>query len=151
KPIDLLWKEEPPRDAAHTVRGSMTISPLLFFYFLPFFLVTLPVTILVAALPYLQIKLPPQVERLLPWKWAILAGLNALLLLFLTRQLMLNCSVETAVAERVKEEINEKFKDKVGSTKTADLKEIDAERGMRMQTLTRPLALTVAFILHVLS
>src|SRR5262249_42810715 len=113
KKVELLWKEEPPKGP--TVRGSMTISPLMFFYFLPFFLVTLPVTIFIAVLPYLHIKLPPQVERLLPWKWAILAGLNAVLLLLMTLQVMLNFSLDTAVKEVIAAE--EKLKEKVGSTK----------------------------------
>jgi hypothetical protein len=62
------------------------VSLLTLFYLL-FFLVTLIVTLAVAALPFVKMPLPPQVQQLVPWRWVIVAGLNAVLLLFLCLQL----------------------------------------------------------------
>ena len=52
----------------------------------------------VAVLPFIKAPLPPQVQQLLPWRWAILAGLNALLLLFLGLQMVLSFGLESSVS-----------------------------------------------------
>src|SRR5262249_30217679 len=54
------------------------VSLLLLFYVL-FFLPSLLITVAVAILPFIKIPFPPPVEQILPWRWAIVAGLNAVL------------------------------------------------------------------------
>src|SRR3989442_1506053 len=49
------------------------VSVLLIFYLL-FFIATLLATVAVVVLPFVQMQLPPQVQQLLPWKWAIVAA-----------------------------------------------------------------------------
>lgn len=127
------------------------VSPLLLFYLI-FFVVTLLVSVFVAVLPFIKMPLPPQVQQVLPWKWAILAGLNAVLLLFLTLQLLLNFSLESTMAAwvenqpQVKRETIEKDK-----LDTRAKKEIEAYRGSMLQWRERTLWLWLAFLLHVVA
>src|SRR5262249_7588456 len=74
---------------------------LSLFHPFPFFPPPFLSPISVPAEPFLNLKLPPQVQQVMPWKWAILAGLNAVLLLFLGLQLLLNFEIESKVKQAV--------------------------------------------------
>ncbi len=88
-------KTSETKDASKEVSNKPGWSLLTLFYLIPFFLATLLVTLAVAGLPYINnVPLPAQVQMLLPWRWAIVAGLNALLLLFIGLQLLSNFDLE---------------------------------------------------------
>lgn len=129
------------------VEKNLTVSPLILFYLFPTFLVTLAFTLFVTLQPIANFKVPPQVQQLLPWKYAILAGLNALLLLFLVLQLLLNFSLESAYTDLV----YKKYESQAAGSKTHELKKVEAERGMELQKLRRTVWLRLSFVLHLLA
>ncbi len=125
------------------------VSWLTLFYLLPFFLITLVVTLAVAALPFLKaVRLPPQVQQLLPWQWAIVAVLNAVCLLFLALQLVLNFSIESKAKAWIDTQPTVVVK------KDASSKEVlqaDVARGMMLDWLERRAWLWLVLVLHVLA
>lgn len=126
------------------------VSLLLLFYLFPFFLITLLVTGFVAALPFLKnVKLPAQVEQLLPWKWAILAGLNLVLLLFLTLQLLFGFSLEGSFTKWVDERPD--YVSAAKNTTSAGVLESTMIRGLYLDWLHRTFALKLAYLLHLVA
>jgi len=123
------------------------VSLLLLFYLVPFFLVTLVVSVGVAVLPYVKVQLPPQVQQLLPWKWAIITGLNAILLLFLGLQVVLNFSLETVFNRYVNEQ--PEFKKSAETTK--DEKLLEVKKGQLLTWPQRTIWLRLTVWLHILS
>lgn len=140
--------EKKSKDETKEVSNAPGFGPLTFFYLIPFFLLTLVFTIFVAAQPYLTMKLPPQVEQVLPYKWSILAGLNVILLLFLTLQLLLNFSLESSVANWI--ETKPEFK-KDKDPSTPEVKERDAKIGKELASIRRTNYLRLAFFLHIVA
>src|SRR5262249_49466345 len=121
-------------------------SVLTLFYVL-LFLLTFLLTIAVVVLKFVQVKLPPAVERLWPWRWGILAALNALLLFFLVLQLLLNFTFESNVKEWVdkKEAVKTEGKDSV------EKKKADAQRGLYLEHLHRTIWLRLTVLLQLLN
>ena len=138
-------------------------SWLLIFYLVPFFLVTLIVSIAVAVLPFVKIQLPPAVANLLPWKWGIIAVLNAVLLLFLALQLLLNLPLESSVKEwaRNKAELDVRYdvksKEPVPMTKpiekfnSTERKTYESRWGQYSDWVSRTIWLKLALVLHILA
>src|SRR5262249_4736781 len=54
-------------------------SLLTFFYLLPLFFLVLGVTIASTIVGMIPVKLPPAVEKFLPWRWGIVAAANLIL------------------------------------------------------------------------
>jgi hypothetical protein len=125
--------------------NSPMFSPLLFFYLIPFFYLTLALAVAIAVLPHLKVALPPAVEQLMPWRWAILAGLNAVLLLFLLLQMLLGFSLETRWSYRVNENPAYKAPASASLEKQA---EADVKRGNELGYVQRTWALSVVLFLH---
>jgi hypothetical protein len=125
------------------------VSVLTLFYLLPFFLVTLIVTLAVGVLPFIKTPLPPQVGQLLPWRWVIVAGLNALLLLFLGLQLLLNFDVESKADAWIHNQ-PQANKD-VSKLGTLEVKQRDAFIGERETWIQRTIWLRLAVLLHILA
>ena len=123
------------------------LSVLVLFYLFPFFLVTFVATLAVAALPFVKVPLPPQVQQLLPWRWAIVAGLNALLLLFLLMQLLLGFSLET----NARTWIDNRPEVKAEPSNNADKKKAEAKRGEMLEWLQRTLWLKLVVLLHIVA
>jgi hypothetical protein len=71
---------------------------LMLFYW-PLFLLTLLVTIACALLPALQLKLPPNLDPVLQWRWGIVAVLNLLTFLVVCVHLLWGFSFEQSVYE----------------------------------------------------
>jgi hypothetical protein len=117
------------------------------FYLIPFFLLTLAASGVVVALHFVKLNLPPAVQQLLPWRWAILFGLNAVLLLFLGMQLVLGLPIENGYTELVKEElaVNKDTKN------TEEEKKAEAALGQRLSFLRRTYALRFAVVLHLIA
>jgi hypothetical protein len=65
----------------------------------PLFLLTLLVTVGCALLPVLQLKLPPNLDPVLQWRWGIVAVLNLVTLLVLIVHLLWGFSLEQSVYE----------------------------------------------------
>jgi hypothetical protein len=139
--------EKLPEGKKKEVSNAPGLSWLTVFYLLPFFLLTLIVTLAVAALPFIKAPLPPQVQQLLPWRWAIVAGLNAVLLLFLGLQLLLNFSLESNLKAWFDEQPVMKKADK----DTKETKQAEVVRGRYLQMLHRTIWLKLAVLLHVLA
>ena len=118
---------------------------------MPFFLITLIVTIAVAVLPYLHVQLPPAVTNLLPWKWGIIALLNAILLLFLGLQLLFNFGLESTVKEAARLAAGADKAKKVEELNTTERKMFEADNGKYTDSLHRTIWLKLAFVLHILA
>lgn len=150
--FNLTPSSDPDMNAVFTlpadVEKNTTISPLVLFYLFPTFLLALVVALFIVVEPFLHTQLPPQVQQLVPWKWAILAGLNALLLLFLTLQLLLNFSLESTYRDYVAKKYEAKL---AAGARTHELKQIEAERGQELQMLQRSCWLKLTFVLQLLS
>lgn len=123
-----------------------SISVLALFYvllFVPFMLIT----IALAVLPLLKINLPPAVAQFLPWRFGIVAAFNALLLLFLGLQLVLNFSLEN----NFKDYVNNVPELKTEGKDTAETKEIEVRRGTALDALERTIWLRLTVFLHVVA
>ena len=122
-------------------------------------LLTLIVSIAVAVLPFVHVQLPPAVANLLPWKWCILALLNAILLLFLVFQLLLNFGIESSVKEAaqvkadniVRRKSPVDARDKAAALNTPDQKTFEALKGVFTDYLGRTIWLKLALVLHILA
>jgi hypothetical protein len=123
-------------------------SLLTFFYLLPWFFVTLVVTVGVVVLPFVQISLPPQVQQVLPWKWAIVAGLNALLLLFVLLQFILPFSLESRVASYVDSDPKLRYNDRDKSD-VEKMKQV--RRGIVLEQVQRTSYFKLVVLLHLLA
>jgi hypothetical protein len=120
------------------------VSFLMLFYVL-LFIPTLLVTAAVAALPFVKAPLPPALQQFLPWRWAAVAGINAVVLLFLGLQMVLNFSLENSVAAHVKSLPTSEL----GSRQDSD-DVIEARREMKVNMVHRTVWLKLAFVLHIL-
>ena len=123
-------------------------SLLTFFYLLPLFFIGLAVSVGVVALPYIQVPLPPQVQQILPWRWAIVAGINALLLLFVALQYLLPFSLESRVASYVNADLELRAVDTDKSTVALD-KQI--ERGKVISQVQRTTWFNLVVLLHLIA
>jgi hypothetical protein len=70
------------------------VNLLLLFCILTF-VPALVLALAVAALPHVQYKLPPAVERLRPWRWALVGALTTLAVLFLLLQALTGFTLES--------------------------------------------------------
>ena len=122
-------------------------SFLQIFYLLPFFLVTLVVTVGIMVLTAAHIKVPPALDRLLQLRWTLVAGLNLVTFLFLALQLMLGYSLENTYKERVNEYTAKLEKQKGGPP----TKVIEAMKNMRLEALHRTFWLKLAVFLHLVA
>jgi hypothetical protein len=127
-------------------RLDVSVSPLLILYLLPFFILALLLAIAVAVLPFLKLQLPPPVQQFLPWQWAALAGLNAILLLFLVLQMLLGFGLENSYKEWVENRLSTKKEKEPDTSKVR--KEIDVQRGQYLQALSRTIWLKLALLLQ---
>jgi hypothetical protein len=123
------------------------VSVLTLFYLL-LFIPTLVVTIAAVVLPYTQVKLPPQVEQLMPWRWAIVTGLTAVLLLFLVLQLLLNFSLEARMKAWYDAQPGQQHKEDMAVQTRL---RADADRGVFVDSLERKWPLRWSVVLHLLA
>jgi hypothetical protein len=77
----------------------------LILLYLPLFFLTLLVTVLSAVLTVVPIKLPAEIDRLKPWRWALVAGLCLLTLLILVGQSLKGYSMENQARAQVTEKV----------------------------------------------
>jgi hypothetical protein len=123
------------------------VSLLTLFYLL-LFIPTLIITVAAVVLPYTQVKVPPQVEQLMPWRWAIITGLTAVLLLFLVLQLFVNFSLESKMKAWYDAQAGQQKKEDMATQ--ARLRS-EADRGIFLESLERTTLLKLSVTLHVLA
>jgi hypothetical protein len=120
-------------------------SVLTIFYLLLFFPVLL-VTIASIAIDFVKLKLPPAVEKLIPWRWGIVAAGNLIVFLFLALQLLLGFSLDTRYGEWVDSQFDTQ------AVKKTDQQKVEAaRRGELMNVLYHARALRLAILLHLLA
>jgi hypothetical protein len=120
-------------------------NPLLILYcFL--LLVGVPVAVASVAVPWLP-KLPPAVDRFLPWRWGIVAALCLVLFLFLFLQMVIGFSIESKYTEDVNKYVERQTKGK----ESPDVKQAAAEKGRWLDDLSTTTALKLAVFLHLLA
>ncbi|MGH7221911.1 MAG: hypothetical protein ACRELF_01640, partial [Gemmataceae bacterium] len=122
-------------------------SILTFFYLLLFFPV-LVLTIASVAITMMHIKLPPQVEQLLPWRWGIVAAANLILFLFLGLQVLLGFSLDSQYTAWVDKQMKREAKD---NPTTEQRKLTEAYRGEKMAVLHHTFWLRLVILLHLVA
>jgi hypothetical protein len=132
------------KDDSDKVRDPRPGVSLLLLFYVLFFIPSLLITVAVAILPFLKIPFPPQVQQIMPWRWAIVAGLNAVLLLFLGLQILLNFGLESSVSAYVNSDESIK-KD------NPDDEVIEARTTRMTGMVQRTIWLKIVFLLHVLA
>jgi hypothetical protein len=120
------------------------VSVLTIFYLLLFFPV-LAVTIASVVISMIHIKLPPGVDKILPWRWGIVAAVNLVLFLFLALQVLLGFSLDSRYTDWVDKHVKRDTKE---NPTTPQKKENDAQRGELLERLTHTIWLRLVIILH---
>jgi hypothetical protein len=123
-------------------------SLLTFFYLFPLFFIGLALSVGVVALPFIQVPLPPQVQQILPWRWAIVAGINALLLLFVVLQYLLPFSLESRMVSFANSDPTLKADDRDKSL-VAVKKQV--ERGKVINQVQRTTWFNLVVLLHLIA
>jgi hypothetical protein len=124
------------------------VSVLTIFYLLLFILVVLPVTIASVAIDHVNLKLPPGVEKLLPWRWGIVAASNLVLFLFLGLQVIFGFSLESRYTEWVEKEVRGDSKE---PKNTVDRKKDEVRKGRYLEDLRRTGWLSSVIVLHLVA
>lgn len=123
------------------------VSVLTIFYLLLFFPV-LAVSIASVVVPMIPRKLPPQVEKLLPWRWAIVAALNLILFLFLALQVLLGFSLDSQYSDWVEKEGKREV---VENPTSQQRKEAEAHQGKLLEQLHHTFWLRLVVLLHLIA
>lgn len=123
-------------------------SILTFFYLLPLFFLVLAVTIASVVLPMTHLKLPPQVDKLMPWRWGIVAALNLMLFLFLGLQVLLGFSLDSSYRDWVDRKMKNEAKE---NPTTDERKTADAHRGELLDMLRHTFWLRLVVLLHLVA
>jgi hypothetical protein len=120
----------------------MTIFYLLLFF--PTLLLT--VAVLVYDLNLVTAKLPPQLDKVLPWRWGIVAVVNLVLLFFLAMQLLAGFSLDSNYSAWVDRKVQAKE-----AKKTDEVKLADVTRGRLLEELTHTVWLKLVVLLNILA
>jgi hypothetical protein len=123
-------------------------SVLTIFYLLLFF-PTLAVTIACVAVGLLNLKLPPAVDKLLPWRWGIVAAANLILFFFLALQLLLGFSLDNRYADWVEKEVVKS--DSKEPKSTPQLLAEEAARGKLLRDNYHTVGLRLVVLLHLVA
>jgi hypothetical protein len=123
------------------------VSVLTIFYLILFF-PALIVSIASVVLPLLHIKLPPQVDKLMPWRWRIVAAVNLVLFFFLGLQVLLGFSLDSRYTDWVDQETKGEVKE---NPTTQEKKLADAHRGELLMRLRHTATLRLVVLLHLVA
>ncbi|HEY7327510.1 MAG TPA: hypothetical protein VH592_07720 [Gemmataceae bacterium] len=123
------------------------VSVLTIFYLLLFF-PSLIITVGSVVILMVPVKLPPQVNNLLPWRWGIVAAVNLVLFLFLALQLLLGFSLDSRYREWVDKETK---LDAKSNPTTQARKESDVKRGELLERLQHTVWLRLVVLLHLIA
>jgi hypothetical protein len=122
-------------------------SFLMFVYLLLFF-PTLIVTVGCLVLEFVPIKMPPALEKVLPWRWGIVAALNLAVFLFLGLQLPGKIGLETSAKEWSQKQLENREKER--HEKSVPRLQAEAERGRDEET-ARTFVFRLVVLLHLLA
>lgn len=122
-------------------------SILTIFYLLLFF-PALIVTIASVVIDLVPMKLPPQVNNFLPWRWGIVAAANLLVFLFLALQLLLGFGLDSRYRDWVDKETKLEAKN---NPTTLERKTADVKRGELLDRLRYTLWLRFVVLLHLIA
>ena len=152
---ELKKRNEGKDDEEKTKDNRPGVSLLMIFYFLPFFILTLVVTVGVLIWAVVPLKLPAAVQNLIAVRWGIVAALNLVTFLFLALQLLLGFSLENTLKDRYEDEEarREKRLKKMGENapKATPKLEKEAMKGFFLQGLHRTFWLKLAVFLHLVA
>jgi hypothetical protein len=144
------YTEDPDlkQEAVHEEKDKPGWSVLALFYVLLFFPV-LAVTVASVVIGMVPLKLPPVVvEKILPWRWGIVAAVNLILFLFLGLQTLLGFSIDSHYTEWVDKRIK---RDTPQGPNTQQKKEAERDRGKFMEVLSHTLWLRFVLLLHLVA
>ncbi len=142
---------EPSKSSLFTAEKP-DVSWFLLFYVLLFLILALPVTIAVIVLPYVNLKLPPQVAKVMPYRWGLVAAINLLAFLFLILQMLIGFSLErkiAAAAENPAKHVSVVFDTSLSRTDTKVSKDFFA--GVLLESAKRTFWLRLVVLLHVVA
>jgi hypothetical protein len=137
-----------PQKALQGEKGSPGPSVLTIFYLLLFWIPVLPVTIASVVIDRIPLKLPPAVEKLLPWRWGIVAAVNLVLFLFLGLQALLGFSLDSHYKEWLDKSMK---RDSEEPLPTKQMKEREVARGSALEKLRHTFVLRLVVFLHLLA
>jgi hypothetical protein len=120
-------------------------SVLTIFYLL-LFIPTLLLTIASLVVDLVPMKLPPAVQKILPWRWGIVAAANLVVFLFLALQLMMGFSLDS----QYKEWVDKNVAKHAGKT-TPEIKQAEAAKGEALEALTHTFWLHLVVLLHLVA
>jgi hypothetical protein len=140
--LQSMQKGEKPEDNAIPGASVLTIFYLLLFF--PALVVT--VAVLLYDLNVIPVKLPPQVDKLLPWRWGIVAVVNLVLLFFLSLQLLFGFSLDSRYRDWVEHQVQSKEGKRTDEQKLAEV-----YRGKMLEDLTHTVWLKFVILFHVLA
>lgn len=135
------------QDAMQDKEAKPGASVLTIFYLLLFFPV-LAVTIASAIITMIPVKIPPAVEKILPWRWGIVAAVNLILFFFLGLQVLLGFSLDSRYSEWVDKQIKRDSKE---TPTTQQRKLDDVRRGEMLSVREHTFALRLTEFLHLLA
>jgi hypothetical protein len=137
-----MQKADKPEDNSIPGASVLTIFYLLLFF--PALVVT--VAVLVYDLNLIHVKLPPQVDKVLPWRWGIVGAVNLVLLFFLSLQLLFGFSLDSRYRGWVDRQLQARE-----AKKTDEVKLAEVARGKMLEDLDHTVWLKLVVLLHVLA
>jgi hypothetical protein len=138
-------KIEPPPD------NRPTTSWLLIIYLLSFFF-TAALTLACVILPFVPLKLPPTVQALLKWKWALGLLFNLLLFFFLFLQLIVGFGMENGIKSAAAASIAKENKTRdVEKKEPIPQKQQDATLSAASNLVQHTIWLDIVIVLHVVT
>jgi hypothetical protein len=139
-------KDKEDKDKLKDISPSFSF---LMFVYLFLFLVTLVLTVGCFVLPFLQVRLPPAVEKLWPWRWGIVAAANLIVFLFLAIQLFASFGLEDSADKWAQEQAAKRELGQKPQDKPPEL-QLLAEKGRDKET-ARTVGLRLVVVLHLVA
>ena len=123
-------------------------SNFLLLLFLPLLFFTFGLSVFFTLLPQLQVKIPPDLQRFIPWRMLVITGLSVVLIFFLSIVSMRGFGLENAL--RAKAEIKEPLPDNPSSEDVAT-REIEEGAALGRFSPRRTTALELEFVALILA
>lgn len=125
---DDVFKYNPKKPAENQTPLSKQVSMnFLMLLFIPLLFLTTVAAFVFTLLPQLKLKVPTELEPLVPWRMAIVAGLSALLLGMLCLQSLRGFGLENALIERAEGDIQ---KERDAAVKPDEQTTVEIKQGM---------------------
>jgi hypothetical protein len=124
--------------------GASVLTIFYLILFFPAFVVTIA-SVVIGLVP---IKLPPQVEKLLPWRWGFVAAVNLIVFLFLGLQVLLGFSLDSRYRAWVDKETKRETPD---NPTTPERKKAEAHRGELLERVHHTVWLRLVVLLHLVA